>query len=355
MISMFSQRSFPKKISPGELDTYLANGWYRSGQMVFTTQMLFANQHVYPTVWTRLPLHNYKMGKRLRKVYRNNQARFNTYIRPFVNTHEKELLYEQHKDRFEGYVVDTLSESLYGPNTDNIFKTFEVAVYDQNKLIALSIFDIGQYSIASIKGLYLKEYQKYSLGHYTLMCEILFGIEKNMQYHYSGYIAPGFRKFDYKKRVGNLQYLNVASGKWQCLSTLQAQKLPIEETKLKINELQTQLNELLPTKQLIYPFYDVANWYQWDLELLTAPLFLSCFYNTQLFNYLTIEYSWELNAYLFRRCQTFFNPFLNNYNERYNPQNHCLDLLAVDDTIAVCSTIAEVKNFMKKWLWQYAV
>ena len=40
--------------------------------------------------------------------------------------------------------------------------------------------------------------KKYSLGFYTMLLEIDFGIKSGAEYYYPGYVVPNYFKFDYK-------------------------------------------------------------------------------------------------------------------------------------------------------------
>ena len=87
----------------------------------------------------------------------------------------KEALYAQHKARFKGFIHNTLSEYLSAGFQGTVFDTREVCVYDGDRLIAVSYFDLGDQSMASLLGLYDEAYGKYSLGTYTLLKEAEYG------------------------------------------------------------------------------------------------------------------------------------------------------------------------------------
>ena len=41
---MFAQIAYPEELAPEELDKFLANGWFRMRQTIFTTNFLHFNQ-----------------------------------------------------------------------------------------------------------------------------------------------------------------------------------------------------------------------------------------------------------------------------------------------------------------------
>ena len=187
---MFRKQYYPKSIQGDELDLYLEEGWYRSGQVLFTTHLIILENDVYTPVWTRLPLENYSFKKRLRKLFNKNNKRFKIVFDKAFIDEEKEALYTQHKVRFGKYPPQTLRQYLLDCSKDSVFNSHEVRVYDGEELIAVSFFDIGNNSMMSILALYNQSYQKESLGIYTMLLEIDFAQKKGLKYHYSGYVVP---------------------------------------------------------------------------------------------------------------------------------------------------------------------
>ena len=61
---MFAQFESPAALTPYELDLYLANGWFRMHQTIFTTHFLCFKQNFYSAVWLRVGLKNYIPDKK---------------------------------------------------------------------------------------------------------------------------------------------------------------------------------------------------------------------------------------------------------------------------------------------------
>ncbi|MEK7257049.1 MAG: arginine-tRNA-protein transferase, partial [Bacteroidota bacterium] len=151
---MFTQKHFPTFISGEELDKYLERGWFRMGQAVFTCHFLFFEENLYSPIWMRLPLEGYVFRKNLRRVLAKNERRFRTFIRPANLDQEKEELFERYRLHFKGRLDPNLKINMFDNSETNIFSSYEIAVYDGEKLVAFSFFDVGKSSIASIKGVY---------------------------------------------------------------------------------------------------------------------------------------------------------------------------------------------------------
>ncbi|NJL75726.1 MAG: GNAT family N-acetyltransferase [Saprospiraceae bacterium] len=113
---------------------------------------------------------------------------------PFHYHGSKELLYKKYKaENFKNDIAVSLADALLDRQERNIYNTFECEIYDQEKLIAVSFFDLGATSISSIMGMYDPDYSDYSLGYYTMLLEIEYGQERGFEYYYPGYVTPGFQ------------------------------------------------------------------------------------------------------------------------------------------------------------------
>ncbi len=212
---MFSEKYYPPEVKGQDLDNYLSRGWYRMGQSIFTTHFLCFGSQFYSALWIRLPLQDYKLSKSLRKLHNKNQKHFRVQYQPSIINDEKEALYQKYRKNFPAPLSPSLKESLLDLEDHNIFDTYEAAVYDKdNKLVACSFFDIGKESTASILGIYDSDYANFSLGLYTMVLEILFSIKNGFKYYYPGYVVPGYTRFDYKLRIGDVFYYHLKSDNW---------------------------------------------------------------------------------------------------------------------------------------------
>ncbi|MGD1843057.1 MAG: GNAT family N-acetyltransferase [Thermonemataceae bacterium] len=248
---------FPHRLQSYELDAFLAEGWFRSCTSMYRSQIICMDEDVFSVVNIRLPLDNYQIKKSLRKNYRKIQDHFRTVVRPAAVDAEKEALYQTHKNRFKGFIFNDLQTYLYANNnTQNIFETYEVAVYDeQEKLVAVSFFDIGKNSVASIIGLYDQSYSNYSLGLYTMLYEIQHAKELAITYYYPGYVFHTPSVFDYKLRLGNYEYYDW-QGNWLPYEHAKQASWTADVIKEKIQLLTSTLQrEGIRFHQYLYPLF----------------------------------------------------------------------------------------------------
>lgn len=265
----------PSSLSPARLDRYLAAGWFRSASMLFRSKLLCLDGEVLSPVNIRVKLENYEFKKRFRKLLRQNKQRFRTFIRPMQIDEAKESLYELQKHKFKGFVIDTLEDfMLAGSFFDSVFDTYEISVYDEEKLVATSLFDIGKKSIASIIALHDPEYQKYSLGTYTMLCEIEYAIEKDRKFFYPGYVFDQPSSFDYKLRLGNMYYYNW-EGKWRNMENLKNEKHSAEIIIEKTEALKQILDKFgIKYEEYLYPLFSLNYVDFTPNNLLRNPIFL---------------------------------------------------------------------------------
>lgn len=327
---------YPEILRPEELDRYLAMGWFRMRQSVFTCDILLKEYSVHNTVWIRTPLEGYNFSKSLRKLMRRNNCRFSSTLTPFFISQEMEELYQRYRAGFKGDLSETLHLSFYGEDYildnfnsnrsnfpknasddsftkdflqnkqsiiekdrenhstrepyqeefeqeytyHNIFDSWMWQIRDpqnNNKLVAFSVFDKGADSIQSIKGVYDYEYSDHSLGIYSMILEICNGLEHGLKYYYPGYIAPGCDSFDYKLRFQPAEFWGFDET-WKPFELLDIDALPAVQTEEKLLQLWRKLQESEITadvKWVISPAFRVIHSDQRLKKSLQDPLYLS--------------------------------------------------------------------------------
>ena len=198
---MINDIHFPEQLSGFELDNYLAKGWYRMGQIIFTTNHIACEDAVYRVYWLRYRLSEIIYNKTHLKIIAANKS-FTTTIKPFVLNDEIEELYELYKSAVSFQASETVRNFLLDGGVSDIYSTSVIEIRDNEKLIAVGIFDSGNNSIAGIMNFYHPDYKKYSLGKYLMLLKINHATASGKTWYYPGYIVAGFPKFDYKLFIG---------------------------------------------------------------------------------------------------------------------------------------------------------
>ena len=108
---MFAQIHSPDFLEPFELDAYLAKGWFRMGQDIFTCNVLHFKRVFYSAIWLRIPLANYQKDNAFQRLLKLN-AGFQIRIQPAEITAEKEALYTKYKTGITFSTADSLADLL---------------------------------------------------------------------------------------------------------------------------------------------------------------------------------------------------------------------------------------------------
>jgi arginyl-tRNA--protein-N-Asp/Glu arginylyltransferase len=277
---MFSRIKYPKQLSKAELDEYLATGWRCMGQAIYTSHFMFfppqSGKRVYSTLPSRLPLQGYAFRKSLRKIHRKVHQKFRVEVGQSAHFDaQKERVNQAYARQFPGKAINKPEEFLINIHGRNTFDTREVCVYDGDQLIAFSFFALGNNSIYSKQGIYDPHYRNYSLGFFTMLEEISFAIAAQLDYYYPGYVVPGYPEFDYKHRIGPLEYFDLPSDEWKPYSTLQEEKVPIHQMNQQLQWLKEELaSQNLSGHLGFYRFFDIRFYDVRPFPFLEFPLIL---------------------------------------------------------------------------------
>lgn len=250
---------FMYRLTPVKLDKLLATGYFRNANIMFQSQVLCLEGNLCNVLNVRLPLKGYSMPKRMAKIWRRGTEKFRIEIKRAEITPEKSELYHKHRKRFKGFQFRDLEQLLYGDSPVRVFDTFEVNVYDNERLVAYSFFDAGQKSLASILGVFDEAYASYSLGIFTMLAEINWALLNDYKFYYPGYVLDQTSQFDYKLKLGKFSYYLWDDNAWGSKDEL--------EGKPKVGQvLLTELNKIIQIldhqhikyELKLYPFFSLG-------------------------------------------------------------------------------------------------
>jgi len=201
------------------LDFYLAQGYYRMQQDLFTCHFVPFDGRLYTAHWLRLALPRVEWGPEQRRLLRRN-ARFGTTILPFSLTPEYEELYSRYRAAITFDAAPSVADVLLGEATHNVFNTYVIELRDGQRLVAAGIFDRGQRSLAGILNFYDPTYHRHSLGKYLLLLKTDHARRLQLDYYYPGYVVHGYPKFDYKlfASPAATEVFDNINGSWQPFS-----------------------------------------------------------------------------------------------------------------------------------------
>ncbi|NJL14226.1 MAG: hypothetical protein HC913_15260 [Microscillaceae bacterium] len=234
----------------------------------------------------------------------------------------------------------TICTSFFYANLDgSVFDTLEVGIYDEDRLVAVSFFDQGRRSLASILGLYDQDYEKYSLGTYTLLTEMAYGLDTGRKFYYPGYVLDRPSVFDYKLQLANgqMQYYDW-KGKWKPYERLGLERFTVHVLREKMLALQQALGqERTAFRKILYPMFSVGYLAFMGDQFIKSPMFLAHSPQTRRPFYLVIEFLIEEETYRLSwvsPCPE-YQEFLNMHisEDLLDEKLYHMDLLRTDEVI----------------------
>ena len=264
-------------IAPEQLDAYLSTGWRPAGQGIYTAEFLRTdNEQIYGCIQLRLPLAGFTFKKRHRKLLRRNAQRFRFTLEPAEAPDlELEELNQRYLAIHPEKTRDSLDHHVIGEHQIKALDTQVIRVYEGDKLVAFSYFDLGRQTAYTKAGIYDPEYAAHSLGIYTMLLEIEWLRDQGVRYYHPGYVAPRFPAFDYKMQFGDMEYFQLSTGQWLPYDRDHPED-PYDLIQAALTQVQTELTGTGITGRLMeYPSYTACYHYQTsEVEMLDAAVFL---------------------------------------------------------------------------------
>jgi len=270
---MLVQTHFPRKLAPQRYDQYLASGWFRGSVMLYKVDLLCIESGIFGVVNIRMNLERFTFKKSQRKRLARCDKRFKFSIGRAKPDAEKEALYSLHKGRFKGFIHPTLNEYLTSGFHRTVFDTREVCVYDGDRLVAVSYFDMGERSMASLIGLQHPDYSQYGLGIYTMLKEIEYGCAAGFRWYYPGYVLDLPSDFDYKLSLGEFEYYTPTK-RWGAFRNFDSSSTTGSRVRTAMKEMKQGLMACgISSTTRYYPYFSLGFMAPWQLEFLTMPHF----------------------------------------------------------------------------------
>ncbi|HXH69923.1 MAG TPA: hypothetical protein VNI60_06195, partial [Pyrinomonadaceae bacterium] len=208
-----NEEFYTTQVSPQQLDWLLADGWRHFGEHFFRYNIGFHENELRRVLPLRIRLAEFEISKSQRRASRKNQD-LQIVFRPIEITTEKEDLFERHKRRFNHAVPDSLYDFLSFEPADVPCEALEVCVYEKNKLLAASFFDVGATAVSAVYAMFEPSEISRSLGIFTMLLTIDFASRNGKTFYYSGYAYEGNSFYDYKKRFSALEEFDW-NGNWK--------------------------------------------------------------------------------------------------------------------------------------------
>ncbi len=208
-----NEEFYTEKASPDQMDALLADGWRHFGTHFFRYNFGLHENEIRLVLPLRISLADFSPSKSQRRILKKNQD-LQIVIRPIEITKEKESLFARHKMRFTSGVPDSIYDFLSSEPASIPCEAMEVCVYNQEKLLAASFFDVGATAVSAVYAMFDTQESSRSLGIYTMLLTIGYALENRKQFYYPGYAYDGNSFYDYKKRFSALEKFDW-NGNWE--------------------------------------------------------------------------------------------------------------------------------------------
>lgn len=261
-----------------DLDRYLAMGWRTTGQSIYNCNFLELDDgNLVSVLPSRLPLAGHQFSKGMRKILRRNSSRYTTKIRVAgLMKGEESRVNSAYMAQNPAKTLLNLSYHTFSAAHQRfVLNTHQVAVYDGKELVAFSYFDVGEKAAYGKAAVYDPRYAKDQLGLFTMIQEVEFCKSQNLHYYYPGYVSDDTPLFDYKHRIGLLEFYELFSQQWIRYGQQPALQKPLDILLEKTQQLEKLLQSAgWPTTVYAYKNFSRRYLLQGHSAWLDTPLFI---------------------------------------------------------------------------------
>lgn len=196
------------------MDRLWAAGWRHFGRYFFRYSSQPGPQGDAQTITPlRIDLASCSFTKSQRRVLARNTELRHDIVAAALDD-DLRAMFQRHKQRFTHNVPEAL-ENFLGPNpATGPCECRMVRVFDADRLIAASFFDVGQTAASSVYGIFEPAESKRSLGIFTQLLEIQHCRAAGLRWLYPGYATQEPSAYDYKKQFRGTEWLNWITGEW---------------------------------------------------------------------------------------------------------------------------------------------
>ncbi|HMM81425.1 MAG TPA: hypothetical protein PKC65_15515 [Pyrinomonadaceae bacterium] len=203
-IIFINESFYSDSISRSKMDILLARAWRHFGNYFYRYSLSLYEEDVRRVLPLRIRLKNFSFSKSQRRTMRRN-ADLRCVVRPIQITEESNELFQRHRVRFTHAIPDSIYCFLSAEPATEPTSASEVAVYDGDRLVAISYFDEGIKATSGIYAAFDPEIVDRRLGIFTMLKEIEYSIGTGRSFYYPGFAYEGESFYDYKKRFRALE------------------------------------------------------------------------------------------------------------------------------------------------------
>lgn len=181
-------------------ESLIERGWRRFGHMFFRPICIGCNA----CESFKIDVKNFEFSKSQRRVLRKNEETKIVIQRPKVTSKHLALFEKYHlhmKDKRDWNHETTTPKHYYASFVHGHGDFgYEILYYINNELVGVDLIDILPQGVSSIYFYYDPSFEKYSLGTYSMLQQIILAKENDLSWIYMGYYVEGCQSLEYKSR-----------------------------------------------------------------------------------------------------------------------------------------------------------
>ena len=183
-----------------ECKSYVEHGWRRFGKLFFTPICDGCDE----CKSMRIDVRSFQMSRTMKRILKKN-ADTRVIIRRPTLTSDHLNLYEKYHNRMnekKAWNTEGISSSDYYNSFVDGYGTFgyEFLYIRDNKLIGVALVDILPNAMSSIYCFYDHDYEKYSIGTFSVLKQIEYAKKMEIDYLYLGYWVEENNSLSYKSK-----------------------------------------------------------------------------------------------------------------------------------------------------------
>lgn len=198
------------KLDGAGLDTLLERGFRRSGDFVYRTEC----QGCQACEPSRIRVDRFVWSRSQLRVLRRGDAELRIELGPPRCDAARVELFNRHRclrdlDRGDG-PIDALGYRVF--LVDSCCPSVELSIYHSERLISVSVIDVGDRSLSAVYTQFDPDFARYSLGTYAVLKQIEYAAKTERPYVYLGMYVAQNRHLNYKARF--LPQQRLIAGEW---------------------------------------------------------------------------------------------------------------------------------------------
>jgi len=195
-----TQYKIIQKCSSAHCEALIERGWRRFGHMFFRP----ACAKCTACESFKIDVKNYEFSKSERRILRKNEETEIVIQRPQLSSTHLELF-----EKYHSHMKDKRNWKHERTDPKHYYASFvygheefgyEVLYFIKNRLVGVDLIDILPNGISSIYFYYDPDFDKQSLGTFSMLQQIKIAQESELSWIYLGYYVKGCQSLEYKSR-----------------------------------------------------------------------------------------------------------------------------------------------------------